>query len=267
MFVVARTRRHCLRLYDIENFYTKKITLDELIKKIEFTYMETAKELLSKKPSHYFREIALDLLKEYSLIMQKIGEFSVDYTAFLNNIKDNSKVLIEGCNGIMLDNLHGLNPYTTSAQHQLMLLWMVQIFHHIIFAIHILYVLDISVVLYMNNNEVDNAKGMTRRISWFDLPTLRRALTVHKGSKLIINKLDIMKNLKKVKICTQYLLKNGKKLKYMPDNIEELKEAIIIYKEFSGWGDISSATTKNILPNELLYFLSFFVMAGIEMHW
>lgn len=272
--VVARTRRHCLRLYDIDNFYNKKITLDELIKKITFTCMEIDKELFSKKPNHYFREIALNLLKEYSLILQKIGEFSVDYTTFLNSIKDDAKVLIEGCNGIMLDNLHGLNPYTTSASTSINALMNgANISPYSICNSYIIctgyfcclnkrpFLTEMSTedaqYIYMNNDEVDNAEGMKRRIGWFDLPTLKRALTGHEGAKLVINKLDIMKDLKKVKVCTHYLLKSGKKVKYMPDNIEDLKEAKPIYKEFSGWGDISNVTTKDMLPNELLYFLNF----------
>jgi len=66
-------------------------------------------------PKEYYEEIVDELIKSYKEVYEKTGEFSVDYTRFLNSIPKSSKILIEGCNGIMLDNLHGLNPYTTSA--------------------------------------------------------------------------------------------------------------------------------------------------------
>lgn len=272
--VVARTRRHCLRLYDIENCVNGRISKDDLINKIVFTCMEIDKELFSKKDNDYFIKIADDLINEYNLIIEKVGNFSIDYTTLLNNIKEDDKVLIEGCNGIMLDNLHGLNPYTTSASTSINALMNgANISPYNICNSYIIctgyfcclnkrpFLTEMTEedakYIYMNNDEVDNAEGMKRRIGWFDLPTLKKALTGHEGSKLIINKLDIMKDLKKVKICTHYILKNGKKVEYMPDNIEELKEAETVYKEFYGWGDISKATKKEMLPNELLEFLRF----------
>ena len=272
--VVARTRRHCLRLYDVENCVKGKLTVKELVEKINFTSLETDFEYFSKKEESYFFKIAEDLISEYKAIVEKIGEFSVDYTQFLNAIPENSKILIEGCNGIMLDNLHGLNPYTTSAStavNALMNGANISPYH-----LNETYIICTGYFcclnkrpfltemedkdaekIYINNDEVDNAEGMKRRIGWFDLPTLRKALTGHEGAKLVINKLDIMKDLEIIKICTEYSLSDGRIVEYMPDNLLELQGAKPVYREFEGWGDISQATCKEELPKTLLDFLSY----------
>lgn len=272
--VVARTRRHCLRLYDVANCVNGKLTVEELVEKIIFTSNETDFVYFSKKEKAYFSKIAEDLINEYKAIVEKIGEFSVDYTQFLNAIPEDSKILIEGCNGIMLDNLHGLNPYTTSAStavNALMNGANISPYH-----LNDTYIIctgyfcclnkrpfltemeeEDAEKIYINNDEVDNAEGMKRRIGWFDLPTLKKALTGHEGAKLVINKLDIMKDLEKVKICTEYRLSDGRTVEYMPDNLMELQGAVPVYREFDGWGDISQATCKDELPEALLEFLSY----------
>ena len=272
--VVARTRRHCLRLYDVENCAKGRITMDELVEKIIFTSNETDAVYFSKKEKSYFSKIADDLINHYKAIVEKIGEFSVDYTRFLNNIPEDSNILIEGCNGIMLDNLHGLNPYTTSASTAVNALMNgANISPYQLNNAYIIctgyfcclnkrpFLTEMSTEeaekIYANNDEVDNAEGMKRRVGWFDLPTLKKSLTGHEGAELIINKLDIMKDFDKVKICTEYLLSDGRKVKYMPDNLLELKGAVPVYREFVGWGDITHVTCKEELPETLLQFLAF----------
>lgn len=272
--VVARTRKHCIRLYDVQNCVEGKISHDELLEKVKFTAIQTQKEYFEKMPKEYYEEIVDELIKSYKEVYEKTGEFSIDYTRFLNNIPKSSKILIEGCNGIMLDNLHGLNPYTTSSSTAInALLNGANISPYFLNETYIIVTgyfcclnkrpfltqmtLEEAEKIYANNSEVDDAEGMRRRIGWFDLPTLRKSLTGHEGAQLIVNKLDIMKDLEKVKICTEYKLSNGEICNYMPDNIKELEGAQPIYKEFNGWGDISNAKTKSDLPKPLIDFLNF----------
>lgn len=272
--VVARTRRHCLRLYDVQNCVEGKLTMDELIKKIIFTSMETDSVYFAQKENDYFKQIAFKLVDDYNAIVDKVGSFSVDYTQFLNSIPIDSNVLIEGCNGIMLDNIHGLNPYTTSASTAINALMNgANISPYELNASYIIctgyfcclnkrpflteMASEDAEKIYKNNDEIDNAEGLKRRIGWFDLPTLRKALTGHKGARLVINKLDIMKDLEKVRVCTGYKLIDGEEVDYMPDNILELEGAVPIYKEFDGWGQIEDLNFKENLPDNLIRFLEF----------
>ena len=89
------------------------------------------------------------------------------------------------------------------------------------------------------------------------MPTLKKALIGHKNSELIINKLDIMKDLKEFKVCTNYILPNGEKLEYMPDNLDLIRKVKPEYKTFKGWGDISNVKDYDSLPKELNEFIKF----------
>ncbi len=272
--VVARTRRHCIRLYDIENVFNGEMTKDELKEKIKFSCEQIDKELYNNKYEKYYEDIVEELVEAYKTIKEKIGDFSVDYTKFLASIPEKSKILIEGCNGIMLDNIHGLNPYTTSCSTSI---------NSLLNGANLSpYLLDKSYIvatgyfcclnkrpfvtemeqedakkIYKNNSEVDDAEGMLRRIGWFDMPTLKKALIGHKNSELIINKLDIMKDLKEVKVCINYILPNGEKLEYMPDDVTLLKKVKPEYKIFKGWGNIENINNYNDLPKELKDFIKF----------
>lgn len=272
--VVARTRRHCIRLYDVENVVNGEISKNELKEKIKFSCEQLDKDLYKNKSDSYYNEIVDELIEDYKTIESKVGSFSVDYTEFLASIPEKSKILIEGCNGIMLDNLHGLNPYTTSASTSInSLLNGANLSPYLIDKSYIVCTGYFSCLnkrpfvtemekedaekIYKNNSEVDGAEGMLRRVGWFDMPTLKKALIGHKNSELIINKLDIMKDLENIKVCTNYVLPDGTKLKYMPDNLKVLEKIKPEYKIFKGWGDIENIKDYKSLPNELKEFIKF----------
>lgn len=272
--VVARTRRHCIRLYDIENVINGETSKEELREKIKFSCEEIDKTFYKNKTEEYYQEIADKLIEDYKKIEEKIGKFSIDYTEFMASIPEKSKILIEGCNGIMLDNIHGLNPYTTSSSTSInALLNGANLSPYLIDKSYIVctgyfcclnkrpFITEMkseeAEKIYKNNNEVDNAEGMLRRVGWFDMPTLKKALIGHKNSKLIINKLDIMKDLEEIKICTKYVLPNGEKISYMPDNLKILEKVKPEYVTFKGWGEISHIKEYEKLPKELKEFIKF----------
>lgn len=272
--VVARTRRHCLRLYDIENVINGEISKEEFKEKIKFSCEQLDKEVYKNKKEAYYDQIVEELITDYKIIEERIGKFSVDYTNFLFSIPEDSRILIEGCNGIMLDNLHGLHPYTTSASTSInALLNGANLSPYLIDKSYIVctgyfcclnkrpFITQMdweeSQKIYQNNSEVDSAEGMLRRVGWFDMPTLKKALIGHKNAELIINKLDIMKDLKEIKVCTSYLLPDGQKLECMPDNLKILEKVKPEYKIFKGWGEISNRKDYHSLPKELKEFIQF----------
>lgn len=272
--VVARTRRHCIRLYDIENVINGEITKKELKEKIKFSCEEIDSVFYKNKTDEYYEKVVNELIEDFKVIQNKIGNFSVDYTEFLSSIPEKSKILIEGCNGIMLDNLHGLNPYTTSASTSInSLLNGANLSPYLVDKSYIVctgyfcclnkrpFVTEMNSEeakkIYKNNDEVDNAEGMLRRVGWFDMPTLKKALIGHKNSELIINKLDIMKDLEEIKVCTKYVLPDGKELDFMPDNLKVLEKVTPKYVTFKGWGEIEGIKEYEKLPEELKQFIKF----------
>ena len=241
--ILARDARHSIKLVDVFNTVNKYISLEDLASKIKESCLELDRYFYQNKTDEYYYQEALLLVSDYRDIKNMIGDFCKDYTDFLYHLEDDKKILIEGCNGIMLDNLHGLNPYTTSASTSVNALLnganTSPYFLNDTYVIITGYFcclnkrtfltemeLESANKLYKYNSEVDDAENMKRRLGWFDLPTLKKALVGHKKTKLILNKLDIMQDLEEVKVCDYYLDENNQKIEVMPDNttmLERLK--------------------------------------------
>lgn len=271
--IIARDARHSVKLMDVKNVINKTVSFESLVDNIKESCFELDKSFYQDKANEYFVLEANSLMEDYKRIEELIGDFCKDYSNFLYNIESDSNILIEGCNGIMLDNLHGLNPFTTSSSTSI---------NSLLNGANIspCYLNEMYVIitgyfcclnkrpfltemesneadkLYKYNSEVDDAENMKRRLGWFDLPTLRKSLIGHKKAKLILNKLDIMQDLDVVKVCDYYLNENGDKIYVMPDDTHELKKLRPHYKEFKGWGNIDNID-KNSIPTSLKEYIKY----------
>ena len=83
-------------------------------------------------------------------------------------------------------------------------------------------------------NEFGATTGRPRRCGWFDSVLVRYAVIVNGISDLAIMKLDVLDDLKKIKICTGYRYR-GKVYKDFPTDFEVLSKAKPIYEEMDGW--------------------------------
>ncbi len=83
-------------------------------------------------------------------------------------------------------------------------------------------------------NEFGATTGRPRRCGWFDSVLVRYAVIVNGISDLAIMKLDVLDDLKKIKICTGYRYR-GKVYKDFPTDFEVLSKAKPIYEEVDGW--------------------------------
>lgn len=250
--VLARVDRHSIKLVDLDNYFNNLLTKEELTDKIRNTCEELDYYYFKNKEEKYYEEICTNLINDYKEIKELIGDFSYDYTNFLYKMDKNANILIEGCNGVMLDLLHGLNPYTTSASTSINALlnganlspYDLRDTYFIIAGYFCCLnkrpfitemTEDEAEKLFRYNSEVDDSEGMRRRLGWFDMPTLKKALIGHKNCKLVLNKLDIMRDLEEIKICDYYLDGEGNKIYIMPDNTmyyEKLKPHYITMKGF-----------------------------------
>ncbi len=83
-------------------------------------------------------------------------------------------------------------------------------------------------------NEFGATTGRPRRCGWFDSVLVRYAVIVNGISDLAIMKLDVLDDLKKIKICTGYRYR-GKLYKDFPTDFEVLSMAKPVYEEMDGW--------------------------------
>ncbi len=91
-------------------------------------------------------------------------------------------------------------------------------------------------LLRMQGMEYGTTTGRARRTGWFDAVAAKYTITINGLDSIAITKLDVLTNLKKIKICTHYE-RDGKKTDTFPLNINELEKAKPVYTEMDGWDD------------------------------
>lgn len=80
--------------------------------------------------------------------------------------------------------------------------------------------------------------GRARRIGWLDCVMLKHAVRVNGIDQLAMNKLDVLKGLKTLKICYAYRDKiTGNVIHDFPASIERLGQVIPVYEEFEGFDE------------------------------
>lgn len=96
--------------------------------------------------------------------------------------------------------------------------------------------------------EFGTTTGRPRRCGWLDLVILRYSVRTSGLTELVINKMDTMSDIEKIKVCVAYQ-KDGKTLRDFPPAIEELEGCEPVYVELDGWtGDISGIRDYSQLP-------------------
>ncbi len=99
-------------------------------------------------------------------------------------------------------------------------------------------------------HEFGTVTGRPRRTGWFDAVIVRHAVRVNGLDCLVINKLDTLSGLNKLKICVAYKKPDGTILKDYPAALEELADCEPVYEEFEGFNeDISGCKSFDELPD------------------
>ena len=186
-------------------------------------------------------KIAPQILKFAQPIWLKLDQFKTE----------RKKILFEGAQGILLDVDHGTYPYVTSS--------------NTVPAIaatgsgtgpdRIGYILGITKAYTTRvgsgpfptelNNKVGETLGKRgkefgtvtarkRRCGWFDGVLVRQTIKISGINGIALTKLDVLDELKEIKMCVGYEL-NGKKLDYLPATSEDQFNIKPIYKTFQGW--------------------------------
>lgn len=92
---------------------------------------------------------------------------------------------------------------------------------------------------YIRNNggEFGTTTGRPRRTGWFDAVIVRHAVRVNGLNSLVVNKLDTLAGLDKLKICVAYKKSDGTVVRDFPPTLEELANCEPVYEEHEGFKD------------------------------
>lgn len=105
---------------------------------------------------------------------------------------------------------------------------------------------------YIRNKggEFGTTTGRPRRTGWFDAVIVRHAVRVNGLNCLVVNKLDTLAGLDKLKICVAYKKPDGTVIKDFPPVLEELEGCEPVYEEHEGFkDDISKCRSFGELPD------------------
>jgi len=106
-------------------------------------------------------------------------------------------------------------------------------------------------------DEYGATTGRPRRCGWLDLVALRHAVRINGVDSIAITKLDVLDEMKEIKVCVAYQL-NGDKYDEVPLDLAELSHVKPIYKTLPGWQADTTGTTKfKNLPQKARDYLNF----------
>ena len=98
-------------------------------------------------------------------------------------------------------------------------------------------------------NEYGTVTGRPRRVGWFDAVPLRYAVAVNSVSSIMLNKLDILSGIDRLRVCVAYEI-DGRRVETWPSSGAALARAKPIYDEFPGWSDpINDTRSLSDLPD------------------
>ncbi|MGM5629791.1 adenylosuccinate synthase [Apibacter raozihei] len=117
-------------------------------------------------------------------------------------------------------------------------------------------------------HEFGASTGRPRRCGWLDLVALRYSCMINGITHLVITKLDVLSGFETIKVCTAYETSEGKLIDSFPATTEKLEGYQAVYKELPGWKeDISNVKTFEELPQvaqEYLHFIEDYL--GIDVY-
>ncbi len=192
------------------------------------------------------------LYKEYLAYGRKLAPYVCDTAMYLNVAIDEGKsVLFEGAQGTFLDIDFGTYPFVTSSNSIVggvcagsgvaptridKTIACVKAYTTRVgegpFPTE--FSSSLKDEIRMKGKEFGATTGRPRRCGWFDSVQVRYSVIINNIDELAIMKLDVLDDLKKIKIGVGYIYK-GKVYKDFPMDFEALSQARPVYEEMNGW--------------------------------
>ncbi|HVM29730.1 MAG TPA: adenylosuccinate synthase [Candidatus Limnocylindrales bacterium] len=204
---------------------------------------------------------------------RRLRDHIVDTTALLQAaLAADELLLLEGAQGALLDLDHGTYPYVTSSHPVAggacsgaglgplqidQVIGVLKAYSTRVGAGPFPTELrdEVGEHLRERGREYGTTTGRPRRCGWLDLVPLRRAVAINSASAMMLNKIDILSGLDRIKVCVAYRI-DGSLVEEWPQSLARLERAEPVYETFSGWRqDIGRARTVDELPDEARRFV------------
>lgn len=222
---------------------------------IQVNYHNKLLKNIYKKDTHDVENI-FDAILSYKHLFDN---YCVDSQSLVNNwIIDSKSILFEGAQGSLLDIDHGTYPYVTSSNTTAggvsTGLGIGPKYIDKIIGISKAYTTRVGEGPFLTElfdqdgehlarkgNEFGATTGRPRRCGWLDLVSLKKTVFMNSVTDLCITKLDVLDELKEIKICIQY------------NNLGEP-----IYQKMEGWQSITEGISNyEMLPQNAKKYIEF----------
>ena len=222
---------------------------------IQVSYHNKLLKNIYKKDTHDVEKI-FDSILSYKILFDN---YCVDSQSLINRwVTDNNSILFEGAQGSLLDIDHGTYPYVTSSNTTAggvsTGLGIGPKYIDKIIGISKAYTTRVGEGPFLTElfdqdgehiarkgNEFGATTGRPRRCGWLDLVSLKKTVFMNSVTDLCITKLDVLDELKEIKICVKY------------NNLGEP-----IYKTMEGWQSITEGISKyEMLPQNAKKYIEF----------
>jgi adenylosuccinate synthase len=207
-----------------------------------------------------------DIFNDYLKYADKLKEYVCDTTQLLNKaLKAGDSILFEGAQGTFLDVDYGTYPFVTSSNSTAggactgagigpsridLVLGVVKAYTTRVgegpFPTE--FGPDLMEKIRQKGGEFGATTGRARRCGWFDSVLVKNSVEINGMDEVVITKIDVLDELKTIKICTAYKYK-GKLYDHIPGEPDFLKTCEPVYEEHPGWEtDTSAVTSYEDLP-------------------
>jgi adenylosuccinate synthase len=234
-----------------------------------------------------YGQSALDVDELYRCALEwgdRLRKYIVDTTALVQGaLAAGEHVLFEGAQGTLLDLDHGNYPYVTSSNpvaggvttgggvgpRQVdEVLGVLKAYSTRVGGGPMPTELHDAVGTHLveAGHEYGTTTGRRRRCGWLDFVPLRRAVELNSVSSIMLNKIDILSGLDRVRVCTGYRI-DGRVTNEPPLSEAQLERAEPVYTEFAGWSeDLRECTRMEDLPvNARRYIDAIEEYAGVRV--
>ena len=225
-------------------------------------------------------------IARYRAFAERLRPHIVDGVTFIHTaLAQNRKVLVEGANALFLDIDFGTYPFVTSSSTSiggvLTGLGIPPTAIGDVIGVMKAYTTRVGMGPFPTElheeighhlQEVGAEYGVTtgrrRRCGWLDLVMMRYSCLINGYTSLNLTKLDVLDQLKELKIAIGYVV-DGKELPSFPADLEVLAKVEVEYKTLPGWQqDISKAQTWEELPENCRKYVEFIEQfLGVKIEW
>lgn len=213
------------------------------------------------------------IAEAYTTLGEKITPYVVEPYPFLQDALAKEKhILLEGAQGMFLDNDWGTYPFVTAstiiaggsnaaagipAKHLTTSIGVAKAYATRVGSGPFPTELTDAdgEKLRQVGNEFGTTTGRPRRCGWFDAALIRFCAEINGMTSLAITKLDVLDDFSQIQICTGYMLE-GKPVAYYDLTTQQLEHVTPVYKTMQGWKiPTKGLTNYNDLPPEAKIYI------------